>query len=59
MEAHNKIGSLVIEEGGFDSLSLNEILEKFYTEKDSSEEYKMPNGKDILLEEINKAFSKC
>lgn len=56
MEAHEKIGSLVIEEDDFASLSLNEILEKFYSEKDSLKEYKMPNGKDILLHEIKKSF---
>jgi UDP-N-acetylglucosamine--N-acetylmuramyl-(pentapeptide) pyrophosphoryl-undecaprenol N-acetylglucosamine transferase len=56
MEAHEKIGSLVIEEDEFINLSMKEILERFYGDLDQTKTYKMPNGKDILVEEINKAF---
>ncbi len=56
MEAHGKIGSLVIEEDEFNSLSMSEILERFYGSQEHDKSYKMPNGKDILLDEIEKAF---
>lgn len=57
MEAHDKIGSLVIEEDEFSNLTMRELIEKFESDSKDLKKYEMPNGKDILVNEISKAYN--
>ena len=56
-EAKEKIGSLVIEEDEFNNITMQDLIEKFERYSKELKRYEMPNGTDILVDEISRAYS--